>query len=88
METLVSILTSTYQTTSAVLLAYAPRLAATLVVVLAGMLVTRVAKSAVLSILEALKIDDLATRVGASAALKRADDRLYEAKRLAGALPE
>lgn len=73
METLVSILTSTYQTTSTTLLAYAPRLAATLVVVVAGLLVTRAAKAGVLAILEALKVDDIATRVGATAALKRAD---------------
>lgn len=73
METLVSILTSTYETTSTVLLAYAPRLLATLVVVVVGLLVTRAAKAAVLAILEALKLDDIATRVGATAALKRAD---------------
>ena len=73
METLIDILTSTYQATSTVLLAYAPRLAATLVVVLAGLIVTRAAKAAVLTILDALKVEDIATRVGATAALKRAD---------------
>ncbi len=73
METLLGILTTTYQTTSTVVLAYAPRLAATLLVVLAGLIVTRAAKAAVLAILEALKVDDLASRIGATAALKRAD---------------
>ncbi len=73
METLIGILTSTYQTTSTVLLAHAPRLAATIVVVLAGLLVTRAVKALMLTILEALKVEDIARRVGATAALKRAD---------------
>lgn len=73
METLIGILTTTYETTSTTLVAYAPRLSATLLVVVAGLLITRAAKAAVLAIMEALKVEDIANKVGASAALKRAD---------------
>lgn len=73
METLVGILMDTYQTTSTAVFAHAPRFLATLLVVLAGLIVARLAKSIVLTILEALRLEDLSTRIGATAALKRAD---------------
>jgi hypothetical protein len=73
METLIGILESTYQTASGALFAYAPRLTATFVVVVAGLLITRAAKAAAIAILEALKVEDMATKVGATDALKRAD---------------
>jgi hypothetical protein len=73
METLMGILTSTYETTMTTVVAYAPQVLATLVLVVAGLVLARAARAAVFAIFEALKVDDVAAKIGANNALKRAD---------------
>lgn len=73
MDTLVSTFSQTYQSTSTMFWAYAPRMLVTLVAVLSSLLATRLAKATVLAILEALRLDHFAKRFGAAAALRRAD---------------
>jgi hypothetical protein len=73
MDTLIQILKSTYASTSATIVEVAPKIAAVLVVVVLGVLLARVVRAALHYVLRLVRFESLATRIGMTDVLKRAD---------------
>jgi hypothetical protein len=73
MDTLVSILKTTWESTSSAIVAVAPEIAAVAVVIVVGLLLARIARAAVHRVLGLVRFERLAQRVGMTGVLKRAD---------------
>ena len=73
METILQMLKSAYASTSSMVVSGAPKIAAVVVVIVVGLLLARVARAALQGVLGFLRFDELASRIGLSDALKRAE---------------
>lgn len=73
METLIGILASTFESITSTTAELAPSVIATLIVVVAGLIVASLVRRAMRGLLDAVQFDNLSDRAGLSAALKRAD---------------
>jgi hypothetical protein len=73
MDTFIQILKTTYESTSSAIVAAAPKIAAVLVVMVVGLLLARVSRTVVLRLLELVRFESLAKRIGMTNVLKRAE---------------
>jgi hypothetical protein len=73
MDNFIQILKSTYESVSSAVVWAAPKIAAVAVVLVVGLLVARVARAVVHRVLKLVRFESLATRVGMTNVLKRAE---------------
>ena len=73
METTISILKQTYEVMAGAVTSAAPKLLATAIVVVLGLIAARAAKAIVHKLLEAVQFEDVAAKIGLSNVLGRAD---------------
>lgn len=73
MDTTISILKQTYEVMAGAVTAAAPKLLATAIVVVLGLLAARAAKALLHRLLDAVQFEDVASKIGLSGMLERAD---------------
>jgi hypothetical protein len=73
MDNFIQILKSTYESVSSAVVWAAPKIAAAAVVIVVGLLVARIARAVVQRVLKLVRFESLATRVGMTNVLKRAE---------------
>jgi len=73
METTISILKQTYEVMAGAVSSAAPKLLATAIVVVLGLIVARAAKALLHRLLDAVQFEDVAAKIGLSNALERAE---------------
>ena len=73
METLLQMLKSAYSATSSMVVSGAPKIAAAAVVIVVGLLLARVARAVLHRVLDLVRFERLANRIGVTDVLKRAE---------------
>jgi len=73
MDKFIQILKTTYESTSSAVVSAAPKIAAAAVVIIVGLLVARLARAIVQRVLKLVRFETLATRIGMTNVLKRAE---------------
>lgn len=73
MDNFIQILKSTFETTSSAIATAAPKIAAVALVIVVGLLAARIARAIVQRLLKLVRFESLATRIGMTNVLKRAE---------------